>query len=48
MVVFLGFNGYRHDFDTDTAFDLALAGAHDAMPLEHSARRIKEHLITRQ
>lgn len=48
MVVFLGLNGYRHDFDTDTAFDLVLSVANDAIPLEHSARRIKEYLITRQ
>ncbi|MCT1617021.1 type II toxin-antitoxin system death-on-curing family toxin [Kocuria indica] len=46
MVVFLGLNGYRHDFDTDTAFDLVLAVANDAIPLEESARTLKERLIS--
>ena len=46
MVVFLGLNGYRHDFDTDTAFDLVLAVANDAIPLEESARTLKEHLTS--
>ncbi|WP_270450567.1 type II toxin-antitoxin system death-on-curing family toxin [Kocuria marina] len=46
MVVFLGLNGYRHDFDTDTAFDLVLAVANDAIPLEESAQTLKEHLTS--
>ena len=46
MVVFLGLNGYRHDFDTDTAFDLVLAVANDAIPFEESARTLKERLIS--
>lgn len=46
MVVFLGLNDYRHDFDTDTAFDLVLAVANDAIPLEESARTLKERLIS--
>ncbi len=46
MVVFLGLNGYRHDFDTDTALDLVLAVANDAIPLEESARTLKERLIS--
>ena len=47
MVVFLGLNDYRHDFDTDTAFDLVLAVANDAIPLEKSARTLKKHLTSR-
>lgn len=46
MVAFLGLNGYQHRFDTQTAFDLVLAVAKGAMPLERSAHLIREHLVS--
>lgn len=46
MVVFLGLNGYRHRFDSETAFDLVLAVANGAMPLDRSAHLIREHLTS--
>ncbi len=33
MVVFLGLNGYRHDFSVDTAFDLIVGVARGTVPL---------------
>lgn len=47
MVVFLGFNGHRHSFDTDTAFELVLAVANGRTPLDQSAQLIREHLTDR-
>lgn len=46
-VLFLWINGYRHDMDTDTAFDLVVgvaAGEHD---LAHTAQIIRAHLVPR-
>lgn len=45
MVAFLGLNGYRHDFDTDTAFDLVVGVASSSIDLEESSRIISEHLV---
>lgn len=45
MVAFLGLNGYRHDFDTDTAFDLVVGVASGSIDLDKSSRIISEHLV---
>lgn len=46
MVVFLGLNGYRHDFTTDAAFDLVVGVAAGTTPLDESAALIAGHLTT--
>ncbi|WP_035776988.1 type II toxin-antitoxin system death-on-curing family toxin [Arthrobacter sp. H5] len=44
VVVFLGLNGYRHNFTTDTAFDLVVGVASGAIELHVSGQLIEEHL----
>jgi len=38
MVVFLGLNGYRHDFTTDAAFDLVVGVAAGTTPWANRPR----------
>ncbi len=45
MVAFLGLNGYRHDFDTETAFDLVVGVASGSIDLDKGSRVISKHLI---
>ena len=47
MVLFLWINGYRHDFDTDTAFDLVVGVADGSVDLRDSSARIAAHLVPR-
>lgn len=45
MVVFLGLNGYRHNFPTDDAFDLVIGVARGSTTIEQSTDLISAHLI---
>lgn len=45
MVVFLGLNGYRHNFPTDDAFDLVVGVASGSITSEQSSDLISAHLI---
>ena len=47
MVLFLWVNGYRHDMDTDTAFDLVLGVARGELELADAAAVIRAHLVVR-
>ena len=47
MVLMLWINGYRHDFTTDTAFDLVVEVAAGDVSLEDSAGTIALHLVSR-
>ena len=47
MVLFVWINGYRHDMDTDTAFDLVLGVARGELDLEAAAATIRPHLLAR-
>jgi death-on-curing protein len=47
MVLMLWINGYRHDFDTDEAFDLVVAVAAGDISLEDSAGMVASHLVKR-
>jgi len=46
-VLFLWINGYRHDMDTDTAFDLVLGVARGELELADAAAVIRAHLVAR-
>jgi death-on-curing protein len=45
MVLFLWLNGYRHDFDADSAFDLVVGVAEGRLGLAESSARIGTHLV---
>lgn len=45
MVVFLGLNGFRHNFPTDAAFDLVVGVASGSIGLIESSELIGAHLI---
>lgn len=45
VVAFLWINGWKHDFDTDDAFDLVVGVASGAIDLEESERRIAAHRV---
>jgi death-on-curing protein len=47
MVLFLWLNGYRHEFDTDDAFDLVVGVAEGRLGLNESAARIGARLAAR-
>lgn len=47
MVSFLWLNGFAHDFDTDSAFDLVVGVAEGVIDLDESERRIAAHRIAR-
>ncbi len=47
MVSFLWLNGFAHDFDTDSAFDLVVGVAEGAVDLDESERRIAAHRVSR-
>lgn len=47
MVSFLWVNGFAHDFDTDSAFDLVVGVAEGIIDLDESERRIAVHRIPR-
>ena len=47
MVLMLWINGYRHDFDTDEAFDLVVGVAAGDISLEDSAGMVAAHLVKR-
>jgi len=47
MVLFLWINGYRHDMDTDAAFDLVLGVARGELELADAAAVIRPHLVAR-
>lgn len=47
MVQFLWLNGYRHDFDADTAFDHVIGVASGSIELEASAAALAAHLSPR-
>jgi len=44
-VQFLWINGFRHDFDTDAAFDLVMGVAQGSIELAESAATISAHLV---
>lgn len=46
-VLFLWINGFRHDMDTDTAFDLVLGVARGELEIEESAELLRPHLVGR-
>ncbi len=46
-VLFLWINGYQHDFDTDTAFDLVVGVAQGAIELDESSAVIRARLVAR-
>lgn len=46
-VQFLWLNGYRHDFETDTAFDLVIGVASGHIELTESAATLDAHLVAR-
>jgi death-on-curing protein len=46
-VLFLWLNGYRHDMDTDTAFDLVLGAARGELELAAAAAIVRRHLVAR-
>lgn len=46
-VLFLWINGYQHDMDTDTAFDLVLGVARGELELADAAAIIRAHLVAR-
>ncbi len=47
MVLFLWINGFQHDFDTDSGFDLVIGVAEGRFELEESAAVIRAHLVAR-
>lgn len=47
FVSFIAANGYRHDMNTQQAFDLTLGIATDQLDLEAAAAIIRQHLIAR-
>jgi death-on-curing protein len=47
MVLFLWINGFRHEMDTDTAFDLVLGVARGELDLQAAADIIRPHLTER-
>lgn len=47
MALFLWLNGYRHDFDTGTAFDLVVGLAEGRLDLEESSALIGARLVAR-
>lgn len=46
-VAFLWINGYRHDFDTDSAFALVVGVASGSIDLDESEASIAAHRISR-
>ncbi|MGV3712763.1 type II toxin-antitoxin system death-on-curing family toxin [Pseudolysinimonas sp.] len=46
-VLFLWINGFQHDMDTDTAFDLVLGVARGELEIEESAGLLRPHLVRR-
>ncbi|MFT4030441.1 MAG: type II toxin-antitoxin system death-on-curing family toxin [Protaetiibacter sp.] len=48
MVLFLWINGYQHDMDEDTAFDLVLGVARGELEPADAAAIIRPHLVARQ
>ena len=46
-ILFLWINGFQHDFDTDSGFDLVTGVAEGRIELEESAAAIRAHLVTR-
>jgi len=46
-VLFLWINGYRHDMDTDTAFELVLGVARGELEPADAAEIIRRHLVAR-
>jgi len=46
-VLFAWINGYRHDMDTDAAFDLVLGVARGELDIEAAAAIIRPHLVAR-
>ncbi|WP_260680615.1 type II toxin-antitoxin system death-on-curing family toxin [Arthrobacter sp. KBS0703] len=48
MVLFLWLNGYRHDFGTDSAFDLVVGVAEGRLSLEESSARIGARMVRRE
>jgi death-on-curing protein len=48
MVSFLWINGYRHNMDTATGFELTLGIAESRLELEVAASIIEKHLVARQ
>ena len=46
-VLFCWINGFAHDFDTDTAFDLVLGVGQGRIALEDSAALVAGHLVRR-
>jgi death-on-curing protein len=47
MVLFLWINGFRHEMDADTAFDLVLGVARGELDLQAAADIIRPHLTER-
>jgi death-on-curing protein len=47
MVLMLWINGYRHEFTTDSAFDLVVGVAAGVVSLQDSAEMISSHLVKR-
>lgn len=45
FVAFLWINGFKHDFDTDGAFDLIVGVAAGDIDLDESERRISTHRV---
>lgn len=46
-VVFVWINGYRHDMDADTAFDLVLGVSRGELGLDDTAAALQRHLVPR-
>ena len=47
MVLFLWINGFQHDMDADTAFDLVIGVAEGRIELVDSPATIRAHLVER-
>ncbi|WP_417374401.1 type II toxin-antitoxin system death-on-curing family toxin [Glutamicibacter protophormiae] len=47
MVAFLWVNGFRHDFDTDTGFDLVVGIAEGVVDLDAAEAQIRAHRVPR-
>jgi death on curing protein len=46
-ILFLWINGFQHDFDTDSAFELIVGVAEGRIEIKESAVAIRAHLVTR-
>jgi death-on-curing protein len=46
-ILFLWINGFQHDFDTDSGFELVVGVAESRIELGGSAARIGAHLVAR-